>query len=49
MSSYKPDEYLAIIKVNHGNQSVFIAFDIEYHPVATENACCGIVLFQFIR
>ena len=48
MSSHKPDEQLSIIEVNHGNQPVFVAFDVEYNPVAAQNACSWKVLFQFI-
>ena len=49
MSTYKADENLTVIKVDHGDQPVFIAFDFEDYPVATENAYGWVVLFQLIR
>jgi hypothetical protein len=48
MSTCKPDEYLTVIEVDHGDQPVF-AFDVENNPVAVENAYGRVVVFQFIR
>jgi hypothetical protein len=39
MRSHKPDEYLTVIKVNHCNQPVCMAFDVEDNPVADGNCC----------
>jgi hypothetical protein len=49
MSTYKADKNLTVIKVDHGDQAVFIAFDVEDNPVVAENAYDWVMLFQLIR